>query len=277
MGLDLGRHQASLFGELRFQPVTKRIRASHDGSPVLETTDAFVVWEPRRVVPMYAVPRADVVATLTPCPSPSPPADAPPVLGPVHFGWHFHPGSSFTVGVGDASFEASAFVADDPDLGGRVILEWEPFGWTEENVTVTGHPHDPFKRLDVLPSDRHVVVSSGGTLLADTSRAVAIYESLLPVRWYIPQNDVHLDLLTASGATSTCAYKGHAAYYSLVDAASADDPVDIAWIYPDPLPEAELVRDHVCFYAERTDLTLDGEDVPRPDTFWRSRRSAELA
>ena len=42
---------------------------------------------------------------------------------------------------------------------------------------MTGHPHDPFKRLDVLPSDRHVVVSVGGQVLADTRRAVAIYET----------------------------------------------------------------------------------------------------
>jgi uncharacterized protein (DUF427 family) len=277
MALELGRHQWSLFGQLRFHPVTKRIRASYDGQPVLETTDAYVVWEPRRVVPMYAVPPADVLATLTPCPTPEPPPDMPPVIGPVHFGWHFHAGSSFTVDVGDASFEAAAFVADDPDLGGRVILDWAPFEWSEESVPVTGHPHDPFKRIDVLPSDRHVVVSSGGTVLADTRRAIAVYESLLPVRWYVPPGDVRLDLLTPSGATSTCAYKGHATYFSLVDGVPADDPVDVAWTYPDPLPEVAPVEDHVCFYAERTDLTVDGVEVPRPDTFWRSRRSAELA
>ena len=141
---------------------------------------------------------------------------------------------------------------------------------------MTGHPHDPFKRLDVLPSDRHVVVSSGGTVLADTRRAVAIYETLLPVRWYVPQDDVRMDLLSPSDATSTCAYKGHATYFSLAGD-SSDDSIDLAWTYVDPLPEAALVKDHVCFYSERTDLTVDGVDVPRPDTLWSSRKSAELA
>ena len=276
MALDLGSHQWSVFDQLRFHPVTKRIRASHQGRPVLDTCDAYVVWEPRRVVPMYAVPRADVVATLTPCPPVEPPGDVPPVIGPVHFAWHFHAGSSFTIGVDDASFEGAAFVADDPDLGGRVIVEWAPFDWTEESEPMTGHPHDPFKRLDVLPSDRHVVVSSEGSVLADTRRAVAIYETHLPVRWYVPRDDVRLDLLTPSDATSTCAYKGQATYLS-VAGATDEELVDIAWTYPDPLPEAALVKDHVCFYAERTDLTVDDVEVPRPDTFWRSRKSAELA
>lgn len=276
MALDLGRHQASLFDQLRFQPVGKRIRASYEGQPVLDTTDALVVWEPRRVVPMYAVPRDDITATLTPCATPPTPPDAPPVLGPARFDWHFHEGVSFTLGVGGTSFEAAAFVADDPDLRGHVIVNWMPFDWVEETAPMTGHPHDPFKRLDVLPSDRHVVVSSGGTVLADTRRAVAIYETLLPVRWYVPQDDVRMDLLSPSDATSTCAYKGHATYFSL-DGATSDDSTDLAWTYVDPLPEAALVKNHVCFYAERTDLTVDGVDVPRPDTLWSSRKSAELA
>ena len=249
--------------------------ASYAGHPVLDTVDAMVVWEPRRVVPMYAVPQADVVATLTPSPTPDPPPDLPPVLGPVHFEWHFHEGESFTVDVGGQSFEAAGFVAADPDLGGRVVVDYMPFDWVEESEPMTGHPHDPFKRLDVLASDRHVVVSVGGQVLADTRRAVAIYETSLPVRWYVPPEDVRSDLLTPSDATSTCAYKGHATYFSLRD--GDDETTDVAWTYADPLPEAAKVRDHLCFYAERTDLTVDGVDVPRPDTLWRSRRSAELA
>ena len=275
MAISLGRHLMSLTDQLRFEPVTKRVRASYAGSPLLDTVDALVVWEPRRVVPMYAVPRADVVATLTPCPTPDPPPDLPPILGPVHFEWHFHEGESFTLDLQGRSFEAAGFVAADADLGGRVVVDYLPFDWVEESAPMTGHPHDPFKRLDVLPSDRHVVVSVGGQVLADTRRAVAIYETHLPVRWYVPPEDVRADLLTDSDATSTCAYKGVATYFSLRD--GDDETTDLAWTYVEPLHEAEQVRGHLCFYAERTDLSVDGVDVPRPDTLWRSRRSAEMA
>ena len=271
MALDLGRHIWSLHDQLRFHPLDRRIRASYDGQPVLDTTDAMVVWEPRRVVPMYAVPRQDLAATLTPCPTPEPPTQAPPLMGSARFGWHFHDGESFTLGVGDASFPAAGFIAADPDLGGRVIVEWAPFDWLEEDTPVTGHPHDPFKRVDVLPSSRHVVVSYGGTVLADTTRPVAVYETLLPVRWYVPRDDVRLDLLAPSDATSVCAYKGQATYFS-VTSGDDQDAHDIAWTYVDPLHEVAAVKDHLCFYAERSDLTVDGVQVPRPDTFWSPRR-----
>jgi uncharacterized protein (DUF427 family) len=135
-----------------------------------------------------------------------------------------------------------------------------------------GHPHDPFKRIDLLPSDRHVVVRLGGVTLADTHDAVALHETHLPVRWYLPHDDVDTDLLVGSPTTSTCAYKGHAAYVSLgadaVPGLPEDAGHDIGWSYPHPLHEAAAVRGMLCFWSERTDLELDGVAVPRPITPW---------
>jgi uncharacterized protein (DUF427 family) len=272
MALRVGQHLMSLTDQLRFEPVAKRIRASRDGEPVIDTTDAALVWEPRRVVPMYAVPRADFLAGLVPCPTPQPPGELPPLLGPVNFGWHLDDGDSFTVEVAGRSFEAAAFRPADPDLEGRVVLEWEPFEWVEENQPVTGHPHDAFKRIDVLRADRHIEVRLGGRVLADTHRAIALYETHLPVRWYVPPDDVRTDLLTRSGSASVCAYKGRASYFSV---GSERDGTDVAWTYAEPLDEVAVVRDHVCFYSERTDLTVDGLEVPRPRTPWSSPRDQE--
>jgi uncharacterized protein (DUF427 family) len=268
MAVHLGRHLASVHDQLRFEPVTRRIRAFCDGQPVLDTTDAVLVWEPRRVVPMYAVPAEDLAAALTPCPTPQEPADLPPVLGPVNFGWHLHEGESFTMQVAGRVFEAAAFRPADPDLGGRLVVEWRDFDWVEEAQPVTGHPHDPFMRLDVLPSDRQVVVSLHGQVFADSRRGIALYETQLPVRWYLPREDVRMDLLAPSASTSVCAYKGQATYFSL---ASGDRlGTDIAWTYVDPLHEAAGIKDCLCFYAERTDLRVDGVDVPRPRTLLSS-------
>lgn len=262
----------SLTDQFRFEPVTKRIRASYHGEPVVDTTDAALVWEPRRVVPMYAVPEADVLAALTPCPTPETPAELPPILGPVNFGWHLHGGESFTVNVAGRSFEAAAFRPADPDLEGRVVVEWRPFDWVEENQPVTGHPHDAFKRIDVLRADRHIGVGLDDQVLADSHRAIALYETHLPVRWYLPRDDVRMDLLVPSGSTSVCAYKGEASYFSV-----ASDPggTDLAWTYVEPLDEVAVVKGHVCFYSERTDLVVDGVAVPRPRTSWSSPRDQE--
>ncbi|MBM6399166.1 DUF427 domain-containing protein [Phycicoccus sonneratiae] len=275
MALHLGRHHSSLHAELRWEPVTRRVRASLDGQPVLDTTDAALVWEPRRVVPMYAVPRGDLATVLEERSPATLPDPLPPVLGPVNFGWHTTPGTSYDVVVGDRRVPDAAFAPDDPDLGGRVVLEWEPFSWTEEAQPVTGHPHDPFKRIDLLASDRHVVVSVGRVTLADSRNAVALYETHIPVRWYLPPEDVRLDLLEPSTSRTTCAYKGHARYWSLPARDGAPAVEDLAWSYPDPLPEVAAVRDLVCFYAERTDLVVDGEPVPRPVTPWSSPADQE--
>lgn len=272
MALHVGQHLMSLTDQLRFEPVGKRIRASCDGEPVVDTTDAALVWEPRRVVPMYAVPEDDFLATLSPCPTPEAPSRLPPVLGPVNFGWHLEDGESFTVGAAGRSFEAAAFRSADPDLGGRIILEWEPFDWVEENQPVTGHPHDAFKRIDVLRADRHIEVSLDGQVLADSRRAVALYETHLPVRWYLPPDDVRMDLLVPSESSSVCAYKGRASYFSV-----GSDPAasDVARTYVEPLDEVAVVKDHLCFYSERTDLVVDGVAVARPSTPWSSPRDQE--
>jgi uncharacterized protein (DUF427 family) len=278
MATRLGQHLMGLTDTLRYEPVSRRIRASLDGRPVLDTTDAVLVWEPRRVVPMYAVPAADISADLVPCAPADVPEGLPPVLGPVNFGWHLTPGQDHDIVVGDRTLPGAGFTPDDPDLGGRVVVEWQPFSWVEEAHPVTGHPHDPFKRIDLLPSDRHVVVRLGDTALADTRRAIALYETHLPVRWYVPHDDVVTDLLVGSTSTSTCAYKGHAIYVSVAPGAVpgvGDEGTDIAWTYTHPLDEVAAIKGMVCFYAERTDLELDGVAVPRPVTPWSSPRAQE--
>ena len=49
---------------LRYEPTEKHLRIDLDGEPVADTIDGMLVWEPRRVVPTYAVPQADVAARL---------------------------------------------------------------------------------------------------------------------------------------------------------------------------------------------------------------------
>ena len=267
MAVPMEQSLADSRDELRFHPTSKRIRVSLGQRLVCDTTSAVLVWEPRRVVPTYAVPAADLMADLEPAESHPLPDPMPPFLGPEDFAAHSCPGRSYSVRVDGEVADAAAFVPDDPDLAGKVVLDFgptTPFVWVEEDEPVIGHPHDPFKRIDVLRSDRRVVVSHGGQVLADSRRAMALYETSLPTRWYLPRDDVRLDLLEGSTTRTVCAYKGEASYYSLASGAAAD----VAWYYPDPLQDAARVRDHVCFYAERTDLTLDGAALPRPVTPW---------
>ena len=184
----------------------------------------------------------------------------------MNFSLHTCPGQSLDVHVGQHVLVATAFRPDDPDLAGYVSLDFDAFTWLEEDEEAVGHPHDPFKRTDTLQSSRHVVVALSGMVLADTTRAVALLETGLPTRWYIPRDDVRMDLLELSSHWTTCAYKGHASYYSVEGSQAAGR--DIAWTYPEPLHDAERVRDLVCFFSERTDLSVDGEHLDRPVTPW---------
>ena len=54
------------FGQLRLEPTANRIRAVLGGDTVVDSTRAALVWEPRRIVPSYAVPAEDVHGELVP-------------------------------------------------------------------------------------------------------------------------------------------------------------------------------------------------------------------
>lgn len=237
--------------ELRYVSTPKRIRASLHGETILDTRDGLLVWEPRRVVPQYAVP-PDVVHLALTEHEPAPlPKHLGPVLEPYHPEWHTTPGRSLHAdGLGEVAFRP-----DDPSLGGRVVVRFDRFAWREEDEPVISHPHDPYARIDVLRSDRHVRVDIAGVTVAESTRPVALFETGLPVRWYLPREDVRMDLLTPSKTHTTCAYKGRASYLS------ADGAPDVAWFYPDPFNDAVQVRDLLSFWRAAT-VYVDGQPVP---------------
>lgn len=257
---------------LRFEPVGYRLRAWLDGAVVLDTRRAVLVWEPRRVVPAYAVPEEELRAALEPVSGqlrPPDPASLPPVIGPESFEPHTCAGQVVDVVHGPQRLDCAGFRLADPDLAGLVELDFHAFdGWRSEDEVLLAHPRDPFKRIDVLRSESVVEVSLDGMVLAATDRASVLLETPLPARYYIPPEDVFGGRLTPSETVSTCAYKGRAAYLSTAD--GRPEGRDIAWTYPAPLDDALRVRDHVAFWNERVDLRVDGVLQRRPVTPWSS-------
>ncbi len=248
---------------LRYEPTAKRVRVSIGGEPVADTREARLVWEPRRVVPTYAVPIAALSAQLVPAGAESGDDEGRPILDPsVPFNAHTCAGTAFDVIAGDETGAAAAFQPDDPDLADYVILAFDAFEWCEEDERIVAHPHDPFGRIDVLRSSRHVRIELDGRLLAESTRPMMLFETMLPVRFYLPHDDIVVPL-EPSDTVTYCAYKGRASYYSL-----PDGPRDVAWTYHEPLHDAELVRDRVCFFDEHLDVIVDGERRARPVTPW---------
>jgi uncharacterized protein (DUF427 family) len=110
--------------------------------------------------------------------------------------------------------------------------------------------------VDVLESSRHVKITVGGEVVAETERPKLLFETGLPVRYYIPPEDVRADLVVPSETHTVCPYRGVASYRSV----NTGDEIlgDLAWYYPEPLPEAVKVRDHMCFYGEKVETEVDG-------------------
>jgi uncharacterized protein (DUF427 family) len=158
---------------------------------------------------------------------------------------------------------ADAHECADPDLAGYVLVDWGAADrWLEEDEEVVGHPRDPFHRIDIRQSSRHVVVALDGDVLAESTRPTLLFETGLPVRHYLPREDVRMDLLEPSSKRTTCAYKGEASYFS------APGHPDIAWTYEDPLRDAGQVTDLIAFFDEHADVAVDGQPQERPRTQW---------
>ena len=134
--------------------------------------------------------------------------------------------------------------------------------WFEEDEEIFVHPRDPHTRVDALRSSRHVRVVMAGETVAETTRPVLLFETGLPTRYYIPPEDVRLDLLEPSGAGTRCPYKGVASYHSV--RVGGELVADVVWHYPFPIPECPKIEGLLAFYNERVDLYVDGELQERP-------------
>jgi len=96
--------------------------------------------------------------------------------------------------------------------------------------------------ITIEQGNRHVRVVHGEQVLAESERPLVLRETGCPPRYYLPAEDVRLDLLTPSDTRTYCPFKGTASYWSLPDAA------DLVWSYPEPKPEVAEIKDHLCFY-----------------------------
>jgi uncharacterized protein (DUF427 family) len=165
----------------------------------------------------------------------------------------------WSVLAGGRRADGAAWSNDEfPELKGHVSFSWETLDWYEEDERVYVHARSPYHRVDTLRSSRRVEVFIGGERVANSVRPLLLFETSLPTRYYLPFADVRTDLLTASETVTECPFKGKARYWS------HPDVPDVAWSYPDPIPENPKIRDLICFYNERVDIVLDGVPQGRP-------------
>ena len=243
---------------LLWEPSERWVRGRKGGVTVVDSRHPVLVWEPDFPVPLYAFPRDEVRTDLLR------PAKNPPT------GRHTGSRIFYDLLIDGELLENGAWTFPADDLAGHIAFEWfRRTGrgldhWYEEEEEIFIHPRDPHTRVDVLPSSRHVRVEIGGTVVADTRRPMLLFETSLPTRYYIPREDVRLDLLVPTDHSTGCPYKGTARYWSW--RGGEDVPPNIVWSYREPLPAVAAIKDRLAFYNEVVDITADGERLERPVT-----------
>jgi uncharacterized protein (DUF427 family) len=244
---------------LYFEDSPRRVRAVFGGETVADSRRVKLMHE-KGLLPVYYFPEEDVRMDLL---EESDHTTYCPFKGDASY---------WSVRVGDKVAENAVWSYPDPidsvpQLGGYLAFYWRMMDhWFEEDEEVFVHPRDPYHRVDVLESSRHVKVRVNGEVVAETERPRILFETGLPPRYYFPPEDVRKEALVPSDKQTQCPYKGVASYYSVeADGRRAED---LVWYYPEPIPEAAKIRGHLAFFNERVDLEVDGVEQERPQTQW---------
>lgn len=154
------------------------------------------------------------------------------------------------------------------NINNYVTFKWEAMDrWMEEDDEVIIHPRDPYNRIDVCHSSRHVRIEIEGKTVAETTCPMLLFETGLPVRFYIRKSDIDMKLLKPTDHQTGCPYKGLASYYSVVT--NGNETKNIAWTYPFPDEEALKIKGLIAFYSENIDTVfIDGKKLPNEKTKW---------
>jgi uncharacterized protein (DUF427 family) len=240
--------------QVRVERSPKRVRALVGGRTVFDTTAARLVWE-HPYYPAYYVPQADFGAE-------------PRENGETITRDGLGKGRVLDLRVNGREVPGAAIAYDDgtvPELVGLVRPKWSAMDeWLEEDEPVYVHPRDPYKRIDILHSSRHVRVVVDGVTVAESHKPTLLFETGLPTRYYLPVADVRTDLLRPTDSVTSCPYKGDAVWWSLEGEGAVHD--DLVWMYRLPTSESHRVAGLLAFYDERVDVYVDGERQPRPDS-----------
>jgi uncharacterized protein (DUF427 family) len=272
----LGRDPA---GDFNFEPPPhgramyldrspKRIRVAFGGETIADSRRALMLHEAGHQ-PVYYFPPDDVRGDLL---EPSERHTRCPKKGEAAY---------YTIRAGDDTLDAGAWYYPDPLPEAAWLKDLIAFyfnrvdHWYEEDEEIFIHPRDPYHRVDVRDSARHIRISLRGELLAESTRAKALFETSLPTRWYLPADDVGA-ALTPSDTVTGCPYKGWASYHS-VKLGDGEIAKDVIWYYDAPLADASAIAGMLCFFDEKVDVELDGELQHRPASPWSDGVKSQAA
>ncbi|VDB94347.1 unnamed protein product [Peniophora sp. CBMAI 1063] len=204
------------------EDVFRRVRVLFGGKYVADAPQPKLVWE-NSWYPIYYFPRDTVAQEFLQNAQQS--TDGK---------------STYDLVVGDRKSEGAVTVFTDGDFAGFVKITYgSADAWFEEDQRIFGHPKDPYKRVLIVPSSKHIRVEVDGVEVANTTSSQRLYETALPIRTYIPLKDVRVDLLTESKLVTSCPYKGDANYYDINLPSGKKE--GLVWWYKSPTLESAQI------------------------------------
>lgn len=231
------------------EPAGRRMRVELAGAVVAVSDEVTLLHETGRY-PVAYFPQGDLDARLL---RPSAKRTRHPLLGATVW---------FSLAIGQG-FEDIAWSHSQPPshaaaMTGLVAFVWDAMdAFYEEDEPILGHAADPYHRVDVRASSRHLTVHVGGELVADTRTPLAVFETGFAPRWYVPRDDVVPGALEDDPLRALCPYKGIAHYLDIV--AAGQRVAAGAWSYPEALPESARLGGYVSFDPDRVEVRLDNE------------------
>jgi len=234
---------------LYLEPLRRRMSVELGGTVIARSDEAVILFEPARY-PIAYFPLGDIDASVL---RPFERETMHPDLGKTKW---------FNVRGGDGeTTRRGAWEHVDPPASAAALREMVAFAWRamdafyEEDDRILGHAADPYHRIDIRRTSRHLVMQHDGRVIADTQAPLVLYESGFAPRWYVPRSDVDAAALQAVEGQTFCPYKGLASYYDIGEARNA------AWSYRSPFEDVARIADLVSFYPAKVAVTIDGEKL----------------
>ncbi|HTV72659.1 MAG TPA: DUF427 domain-containing protein [Candidatus Acidoferrales bacterium] len=233
---------------LYVEPLRRRMRVRFGGSWIADSENVLLLFEPGHY-PMAYFPEGDI---------------APNVLQETeHTSQHRDLGTTlwYSVHAGDkrasrGAWQHTALPAHANDLRRRIAFAWPAMdAFYEEDERIVGHAADPYHRIDIRQTSRHLVVRHRDRIIADTKRPLVLFESGFAPRWYVQRADIDESALTLVERKTFCPYKGICSYYDVGDSHFA------VWSYVEAYPEVGRISNLLSFEPDVVSVELDGKKL----------------
>jgi len=232
-------------GLLYAEPLRRRMRVVFAQTSIAQSDDVMLLHDPGRY-PVAYFPRSDVSRGVL---QPSEHATEHRDLGRT--AW-------YAVSVGDRVARRGAWEHIAPPVFADALADRVAFAWHamdafyEEDERIVGHAADPYHRIDIRQTSRHLIVRAGEREIAESHRPLVLYESGFAPRWYVPRDDVDDTALEPVEAQTFCPYKGLCSYFDIGGARRA------AWSYLDPYREVSRISGLISFEPDKLTVSIDG-------------------